>query len=271
MRIMIGTLSKAFDLSDEALRFYEKKGLVRPKREGETGYRVYERVDIQRIGNIKRMKNQGFTLEEINSVYTGMSEAQLRALYHRKAAEMCRNIVYSQHVFEHMQEALNVLQCASELINVPQSVSYDTVYALEYSSIEEMWERLPCDPQRKDLLRQIPLVSYTTFINKEALFGAPPVVRKGLFISDRDADVLGIDRSLFRCIDAHRAVSCLFRLENGAFPIESLLKRLSAFCQERSLTPADDIFTVQLVNFIDPDSRAVHYARMVVPLAQHAV
>ena len=65
MRIMIGTLSKAFDLSDEALRFYEKKGLVRPKREGETGYRVYERVDIQRIGNIKRMKNQGFTLEEM--------------------------------------------------------------------------------------------------------------------------------------------------------------------------------------------------------------
>lgn len=43
---------------------------MRPKREGETGYRVYERVDIQRIGNIKRMKNQGFTLEEINSVYT---------------------------------------------------------------------------------------------------------------------------------------------------------------------------------------------------------
>lgn len=58
MRIMIGTLSKAFDLSDEALRFYEKKGLVRPKREGETGYRVYERVDIQRIGNIKRMKTK---------------------------------------------------------------------------------------------------------------------------------------------------------------------------------------------------------------------
>lgn len=200
-----------------------------------------------------------------------MSEAQLRALYHRKAAEMCRNIVYSQHVFEHMQEALNVLQCASELINVPQPSAMIPYTRWNIPALRKCGSACLATPQRKDLLRQIPLVSYTTFINKEALFGAPPVVRKGLFISDRDADVLGIDRSLFRCIDAHRAVSCLFRLENGAFPIESLLKRLSAFCQERSLTPADDIFTVQLVNFIDPDSRSVHYARMVVPLAQHAV
>ena len=71
MKISIGTLSRAFGLSDEALRFYEKKGLLHPVRENGNGYRVFELADIQRISNIQRLKSQGFTLEEIQRVYSG--------------------------------------------------------------------------------------------------------------------------------------------------------------------------------------------------------
>lgn len=58
MKISIGTLSRAFGLSDEALRFYEKKGLLHPVRENGNGYRVFELADIQRISNIQRLKSQ---------------------------------------------------------------------------------------------------------------------------------------------------------------------------------------------------------------------
>ena len=68
MKISIGTLSKAFELSDEALRFYEKKGLLHPRRENRNGYRVFSRADIQSVSNIQRLKNQGFSLEETHSV-----------------------------------------------------------------------------------------------------------------------------------------------------------------------------------------------------------
>lgn len=75
MKISIGTLSRAFGLSDEALRFYEKKGLLHPVRENGNGYRVFELADIQRISNIQRLKSQGFTLEEIQRVYSGQRQA----------------------------------------------------------------------------------------------------------------------------------------------------------------------------------------------------
>ena len=78
MKISIGTLSRAFGLSDEALRFYEKKGLLHPVRENGNGYRVFELADIQRISNIQRLKSQGFTLEEIQRVYSAAASASWR-------------------------------------------------------------------------------------------------------------------------------------------------------------------------------------------------
>ena len=42
MRLSIGVLAKAFNLSDEALRYYEKKGFLHPRREGSGGYRVLD-------------------------------------------------------------------------------------------------------------------------------------------------------------------------------------------------------------------------------------
>ena len=119
MKISIGTLSKAFGLSDEALRFYEKKGLLHPVRENGNGYRVFELADIQRISNIQRLKSQGFTLEEIQRVYSGSGRQELEALYREKIAEMERKIAYDNHVLARMSASARTLQTAQEQLMRP--------------------------------------------------------------------------------------------------------------------------------------------------------
>ena len=64
MEISIGKLSEAFGLSDEALRFYEKKGLLHPERKA-SGYRVFQRSDIQLVANIRRLQNQNFSCRHL--------------------------------------------------------------------------------------------------------------------------------------------------------------------------------------------------------------
>lgn len=121
MKISIGTLSKAFGLSDEALRFYEKKGLLHPVRENGNGYRVFELADIQRISNIQRLKSQGFTLEEIQRVYSGSGRQELEALYREKIAEMERKIAYDNHVLARMSASARTLQTAQEQLMPPRA------------------------------------------------------------------------------------------------------------------------------------------------------
>lgn len=266
MRISIGTLSKAFELSDEALRFYEKKGLLHPQREGDRGYRVFERTDIQRIANIKRLKNQSFSLDEIHSVYSCIDEEALEGLFEGKIEEAQREIAYREHILAHMQDTLGTLRDAPELLRAPRPVNMGAVYVLEHPSIEAMWARLPQEPLLTELICQLPLTSFTTLVKKEALAGASSEISKGILLFERDAGVLGIDRSRFRRIDAGRAVSCLFRLENGAFDVRGLLALIQRYLDANGLQAGDDLFTAQLLSYVDGEARAIHYARMIVPV-----
>ena len=268
MKISIGTLSKAFDLSDEALRFYEKKGLLRPQRDGEGGYRVFEKTDIQRVANVKRLKNQGFTLDEIQTVYSCIGQDALEALYAQKVAQARREIACKERVLTHMEAAWQTLREAPGGLLKPQMLTLGTFYILEYPSIEAMWERLPCEPALKRLFRQLPLTAYTTLVKKEALLGEAYRLSKGVLLHESDARALGVAPEGFRRVDASRAAGCLFCLENGQFDVCALLDILAGYLRERGLRAADDLFTVQLLSFVNEHGDAIHYSRMIVPVAE---
>lgn len=266
MKISIGTLSKAFGLSDEALRFYEKKGLLHPVRENGNGYRVFELADIQRISNIQRLKSQGFTLEEIQRVYSTGGEHELAGLYGRKIEEMKHKIAYDNHVLARMRATVRILQTAREELMIPLRLSLGRVYLLEYPSVPDMWNQVEREPLLKQLFGALPLTAYTTLVGREALERQPKRMTKGVLFYENDAEVLGLSPADFRCIDATYAVGCLFRLENGGFDAGVLLERLSAYLEEHGLQASDDLFTQQLVSYLDDGGNAIHYARMIVPI-----
>lgn len=64
-QLKIGELSKLSGVGIEALRFYEKSGLL--DRPGRTygGYRVYDETVLERIAFIKQAQTLGFALSEI--------------------------------------------------------------------------------------------------------------------------------------------------------------------------------------------------------------
>jgi len=59
----IGELAREFGITTRAIRFYEARGLIAPKRKGVA--RAYSRRDRARLILILRGKNLGFSLEEI--------------------------------------------------------------------------------------------------------------------------------------------------------------------------------------------------------------
>lgn len=265
MEISIGKLSEAFGLSDEALRFYEKKGLLHPERKA-SGYRVFQRSDIQLVANIRRLQNQNFSLEETRSVYSGTDEETLSAMYDDKIGEFRRSIAYQEHVLAHMEDARRTLCSLPESLNVPCLCDGEPVYLLEYPSIPDMWDRIPQEPLLKELLHHLPIVSFTSVIDKSAFEGSPAVPRKGICFFERDLAVLNVDPAPMRRIDAKKAVTCLFRLEDGHFDTDRIIKTMRAFMDENHLRAADAAFTVFSASLVNRQGSAVHYARLCVPV-----
>lgn len=62
----IGDLSREFAVTLRALRFYEDKGLLTPRRDGMT--RLYSEADRRRLEVILKGKHLGFTLAEIRAL-----------------------------------------------------------------------------------------------------------------------------------------------------------------------------------------------------------
>jgi DNA-binding transcriptional MerR regulator len=65
----ISQMSRAFGVSLRTLRFYEDRGLIRPRREGNARY--YRAADRVRMEMILKGKKLGFTLTEIQDLIGG--------------------------------------------------------------------------------------------------------------------------------------------------------------------------------------------------------
>jgi DNA-binding transcriptional MerR regulator len=62
----IGDVAREFGVTFRALRFYESRGLIAPRRDGHV--RRYRRADRERLALILRGKKLGFSLDEIRQM-----------------------------------------------------------------------------------------------------------------------------------------------------------------------------------------------------------
>lgn len=84
--LRIGEVAEATGISVEALRFYERRGLLgRPARTA-SGYRAYDEAVLERLAFIKRAQAIGFSLDEITEILEMRGRGQAPCVHVREAA-----------------------------------------------------------------------------------------------------------------------------------------------------------------------------------------
>ena len=68
MNLTIGKVAKKANVSIETIRYYEKRHLIPEPMRNRSGYRQYPSETVSRIQFIKRAKELGFSLNEINEL-----------------------------------------------------------------------------------------------------------------------------------------------------------------------------------------------------------
>lgn len=64
----IGNLARAAGVSVQAVRYYERLGLLSPAHRTASGYRIYEPDAVDRLRFIKQAQALGFALEEVKEI-----------------------------------------------------------------------------------------------------------------------------------------------------------------------------------------------------------
>ncbi len=83
----IGEVAKAAGIGIDAVRFYEREGLIPEPARRPSGYRMYSPDVVLSLRFIKRAKELGFSLKEISALLSLETAAEATAADVRKLAE----------------------------------------------------------------------------------------------------------------------------------------------------------------------------------------
>jgi DNA-binding transcriptional MerR regulator len=97
--LRIGDVAASAGVSPDTLRFYERRGLLRPVRRRASGYREYTSETVRLVRFIRRAQSLGFTLAEVEELirlrekaWAGSAPSLLRDAADAKMREIDRRV-----------------------------------------------------------------------------------------------------------------------------------------------------------------------------------
>ncbi len=104
-------LSRHSGVTAHAVRYYSRIGLLKPGRNPENGYRIFDRTDISRLRFIRQAQSLGFTLEEVSEILEESGKGhspcpKVREILHRRIEENRRKLEELTNLQERMEHAL---------------------------------------------------------------------------------------------------------------------------------------------------------------------
>ncbi len=128
--LTVGQLAKKAEINLETIRYYETINLMPNPKRKESRYRIYDRDDLKRILFIKRAKELGFTLKEIQELLDMKVESKSTCGDVKHLAE--NKILDIEQKIKDLQKIKNVLkklvsQCVNEEITMDECPILDTI------------------------------------------------------------------------------------------------------------------------------------------------
>jgi Cu(I)-responsive transcriptional regulator len=66
--VTIGKAASLTGISAKMIRYYEEAGVLKKAKRTDAGYRLYNQAQLQQLGFIRRSRNLGFSMAEIQSL-----------------------------------------------------------------------------------------------------------------------------------------------------------------------------------------------------------
>lgn len=267
MKISISALSIAYGLTPEALRYYEEKGLLSPDRASSSGFRRFSLEDVHRLGIIKSMQRQGFSLEEVRRVMSCCTQDELIALMDEKRALMREQITLSRAIYDRLSAATDLLRDARDTAMQPRLCDGGAAYLISFDSAGALWKNVPEMPLIKALIDALPLTSYSTIAPLSRLRGEEAPLRSGICAPLEYLSAIRADLSPMAMSAGPRSVRVRFELspphQSSALPA---LEAAAAFLREHALTPVSDGYTRQYAWFVEPDGHKRQFEEWILPV-----
>lgn len=92
----IGEIARFYGLSVDAVRLYDKKGILTPFKNGETRYRIYSKEDLVTMDYVMRMRRLDISLDHIHQMMYDTDLESIHRIVSEKEAEVAEQVLQLQ-------------------------------------------------------------------------------------------------------------------------------------------------------------------------------
>lgn len=127
--LQVKDMADAASVSTDAVRFYSRKGLLKPKRNKSNNYKMYDRSDLVRLQFISKAKILGYTLNEIKQIIQASERKEtpcplVRRIIKKRIEENKEQFEAAVALQKRMEKALRQWEYMDDAIPIGDSICH---------------------------------------------------------------------------------------------------------------------------------------------------
>ncbi|MGZ0053034.1 MerR family transcriptional regulator [Brevibacillus gelatini] len=123
--MLIKDMAQRLQITPRAIRYYEEKGLIKPAKADESGYRQFTEEDVWRLQTIITLREVGMSIDDIRELLAQMQEHEDTLLHY---LELQRSFMYTRWV--EMAKVIQTTEAMIERIGNSQTIDPGELYEL---------------------------------------------------------------------------------------------------------------------------------------------
>lgn len=193
MKYRIGEIAEMLGVSVEAIRYFEKIGLINPTRDEKNGYRVYETGEHNILMRARGYSRFGFTLSEAADLISQGDLSDLAAAFKDREKQLEESIAFQQVLLNCLKERQRHLERISEMVGLCVLERSPALYGIVYRRDYEILQDKVPKPQVRQWSDYKPITEALMIYPKKMIENRERGYYMGLCVQEEFARGLGLD------------------------------------------------------------------------------
>ena len=262
----IGEMARMLGVTAETIRYYERKNIIRPIHNEESGYRYYTTWDLHMIIRARCYLGFGFTIEQTADILQKENIGEIDDVLSGQEKALEQQIIYQMNLLKKLRANRTLIRDSKERshqLTVQMSpamyrVNTQVNYELILSKEEQREIRKMCE--------KVPFVFSTALFRKEDIEAGKTDFDFGIGIEEQFADLLQVRET--EQIRYHPSRLCLYMCvpsRSSRFLTYQVLQPAFDYMKEHNLQLSGDVIT-QIVAMCRPEEEYFNWHNVCIPV-----
>lgn len=243
MLYKIGDMAKLLGLSQEALRLFERKGMITPIKDEETGYRYYGTLDITSLIRCRSYRRYGFTMNETAELMNTNDLNFVLDKYKEREHILEESIRRDTLMLDYLKQVRQIIETIETDYMTCRVENSPAMYCFEYMKnnvltlSDETWDLFGA------WMDMVPFSMLSIRRLKDALLQGQTDFTAALCVPESYARELNY--YLGKPVHYFPSRKCVYTLskeDRNQFDAPQCFEHVLRYCEENNLIPADDAY-----------------------------